>query len=169
MPPKRPRLWGAYVDAHSVSLKDHFERLLAEAERLNLLRVRTLAAQIEAVDQLHQAKAEAAATAIRKAEQATTVRFEGVNEFRAQLADQAARFVARDVVEAKFEESLRRLNVLERTTPKPEYIDGKLGDTERRLNALEHINSRVEGRVWGISFAVGVVVTAINLGLRFLL
>jgi hypothetical protein len=34
--------------------------------------------------------------AIAKAETATERRFEGVNEFRAQLSDQAARFVTRD-------------------------------------------------------------------------
>jgi hypothetical protein len=39
---------------------------------------------------------ESAAKAIEKAEAATDKRFEGVNEFRAQLSDQAARFVTRE-------------------------------------------------------------------------
>jgi hypothetical protein len=38
--------------------------------------------------------------AIVKAEAATEKRFEGVNEFRAQLSDQAARFVTRDELAA---------------------------------------------------------------------
>jgi hypothetical protein len=38
--------------------------------------------------------------AILKAETATEKRFEGVNEFRAQLSDQAARFITRDELHA---------------------------------------------------------------------
>jgi hypothetical protein len=43
---------------------------------------------------------DSAAKAIEKAETATERRFEGVNEFRAQLSDQAARFVTRDELAA---------------------------------------------------------------------
>lgn len=43
---------------------------------------------------------EGAEKAISKAEAATERRFEGVNEFRAQLSDQAARFVTRDELSA---------------------------------------------------------------------
>ena len=39
---------------------------------------------------------DSASKAIEKADAATERRFEGVNEFRAQLSDQAARFVTRD-------------------------------------------------------------------------
>ncbi len=38
--------------------------------------------------------------AVSKAEAATEKRFEGVNEFRAQLSDQAARFITRDELQA---------------------------------------------------------------------
>jgi hypothetical protein len=43
---------------------------------------------------------ETAATAVNKAEVATERRFEGVNEFRAQLSDQAGRFVTREELHA---------------------------------------------------------------------
>ncbi len=61
--------------------------------------------------------------AIAKAEAATEKRFEGVNEFRAQLTDQAARFVTRDELRA-LEDKLAGL--MERNRQDVEQLAKKL-------------------------------------------
>ena len=52
---------------------------------------------------------ESAAAAIAKAEAANERRFESVNEFRAQLAEQTASFLPREVADAQFSELRRAL------------------------------------------------------------
>lgn len=75
-----------------------------------------------------QAALEAAEKAIAKAETATDKRFESVNEFRAQLADQAARFMPRD-------ESINRHDA----------TSEKIADLDRRQRAdIALVNSRLD-------------------------
>lgn len=75
-----------------------------------------------------QAALEAAEKAIAKAETATDKRFESVNEFRAQLADQAGRFMPRD-------ESINRHDA----------TADKISDLDRRQRAdIALVNSRLD-------------------------
>src|SRR4051812_3783882 len=50
--------------------------------------------------------------AILKAEKATEKRFESVNEFRSQLADQAATFLPREVAEAQLAELRKQVSTI---------------------------------------------------------
>ena len=52
----------------------------------------------------------ASALAVAKAETATEKRFDAVNEFRAQLADQASSFMPREVAEAQIADLKSRLD-----------------------------------------------------------
>jgi len=80
----------------SVSLRDYFEMRLKEQQRA-----------VEAA----LASAEKAVT---KAEVATEKRFEGVNEFRATLADQAATLMPRAEAEIRFASLLAKIDSLQR-------------------------------------------------------
>jgi hypothetical protein len=71
-----------------VSLKEYFEALLADRD---LRYQQRFDAQSKAI----QDALTAAEKAVVKAEVATEKRFEGVNEFRQTLSDQAANFISR--------------------------------------------------------------------------
>lgn len=79
--------------ATDVSLREYLTMLIDAAERRSDDR-------FEAMKAMVQAAFEESQKAISKAETATEKRFEGVNEFRLQLADQAARFVTRETLDA---------------------------------------------------------------------
>jgi hypothetical protein len=66
----------------------------------NGLTLDVLAERIAALDRLLQSSLQSAQDAISKAESAQEKRFEGVNEFRAALADQAASFVTKVELDA---------------------------------------------------------------------
>lgn len=89
-----------------VSLKDYFERVIAELEHRNHERTQSLELLIEA-------RRQALALAVEKQEAAYNARFEGVNEFRASLDDAVKRTVTREYVEARLNEMERRLNTTE--------------------------------------------------------
>lgn len=89
-----------------VSLKDYFERVIAEIERRNQERTQSLELLIEA-------RRQALALAVEKQEAAYNDRFEGVNEFRASLDDAVKRTVTREYVEARLNDMERRLNTTE--------------------------------------------------------
>lgn len=143
----RPRLWDAYVASMHVPLREHVERLVIDTED-------RLDARIDALDRLLAAQSTAAALAISKAEQATTIRFESVNEFRAQMGDASARFATREYVDAKLDSIARSMGDQARAS-------------EKRLNSLEESRAQAEGRLWGVTLVVGAVVTIINIALRF--
>lgn len=73
---------------------------------------RLLTAQISAQDEKVQLALSSAEKAISKAEVATERRFEGVNEFRAALSDQAQAFANRDAVDTSFGTMRQRIDDL---------------------------------------------------------
>lgn len=81
-------------DADSVSLREHITVLLAEMDR-------RFAAGLAAQDKAVQIAMVASEKAVVKAEVAAEKRFEAVNEFRGQLADQAATFMPRAEAEQR--------------------------------------------------------------------
>ncbi len=87
------------------TLKAHVDAILAERD------VRTTQ-QFDAQEKAVRAALEAAQKAVDKAEEAATKRFESVNEFRAQLADQAASFLTRREAIAVFSTMVAVLGVV---------------------------------------------------------
>jgi hypothetical protein len=86
-----------------VALRDYFTLWL---ERLEVFYTR----RFEDLDAKTTLALAAADKAVTKAEIATEKRFEGVNEFRATLADQAARLMPREEAQAKFENILKDIS-----------------------------------------------------------
>jgi len=70
---------------------------LAAAEKLSESQRTTVEERIKGVETLARVTQDSAQAAVSKAEDATSKRFESVNEFRAQLADQTSQFLPREV------------------------------------------------------------------------
>ena len=79
---------------------DQIKAALISAGELEIARVNSVINQITSVHREIDIEAQATKEAVRKAETATEKRFESVNEFRAQMADQSALFISRREVEA---------------------------------------------------------------------
>ena len=77
--------------ATDVSLREYLVALINAAESRSNQRFEAMKEQVDAAFAASQ-------LAIDKADMATEKRFEGVNEFRAALTDQAARFVTQDAL-----------------------------------------------------------------------
>jgi hypothetical protein len=85
----------------------------AISERIDALD-RLFTSQLGAQDEKVQLALTAADKALMKAEAATEKRFEGVNEFRATLSDQAATFVTREFLDGALLSMSVRMDSLER-------------------------------------------------------
>jgi len=124
------------------TLKEHFDALLAENDRRYQQRAVTqeqaikdaLTAQKEAI----AAALAAADRAVAKAEGAAEKRFEGVNEFRGQLADQQRTLMPRQEADAEFRAIRGEMNA------SISAINDKLSEMAERMN-------RSEGRSTGLN------------------
>lgn len=131
------------------------EKILDERDRQYAQR---FAAQQEAVAAALQAAKEAVANAlsaakeaVSKAEDASNKRFEGVNEFRNTLSDQAEKFITRDTANARFDGMDVRFKILEEKT----NINSARLDTIKALG--EGANN-----LWG--YLIGVIGVIMLLG-----
>jgi crotonobetainyl-CoA:carnitine CoA-transferase CaiB-like acyl-CoA transferase len=88
------------------TLHSHVQRQIDDLRRLlderYATQTKALDAAFAAADKAVTAALLAAKEAVNKAEAAAEKRFESVNEFRAQLSDQAATFVPRGEADARF-------------------------------------------------------------------
>jgi len=121
--------------------KEHIETRFVEHERLTAQRFsaqeKAVTAAFSAQEKAISAALAAASTAVSKAETAAEKRFEGVNEFRAQLSDQQRTFIPRQEADAEFRAMRERIEGL--TT---------------RLD-------RSEGRSSGVHASTGMMITII--------
>jgi len=99
----------AEQDPEAVSLRQHITALLAE---MNL----RFDAAISAQDKAVQIAMIASEKAVVKAEIAAEKRFEAVNEFRGQLADQAATFMPRSEAEQRLNRISEDITALQQAT-----------------------------------------------------
>jgi len=87
------------------SLHEHMNKLIAESDRRYEQR-------FEAQEKAVQAALVAAEKAVTKAEVAAEKRFDNVNEFRAQLADQASTFMPRLEAENRIAQNVEKIESL---------------------------------------------------------
>lgn len=113
------------------TLRVHLERLINEQSKYSDERFR-------AADKAVEAALLAAEKAVNKAETAAARRFEAVNEFRGQLADQAATLMPRNEAET-------RINAMSE----------KLNDLSARVD-------KSAGAARGGQLAIGYVITAVT-------
>jgi hypothetical protein len=108
---------------------------------------------------------DAAQKAIDKAEVATDKRFQAVNAFREQLADQATRFVPREVADAENKDALRRIEAnaeaiagLRGTTLPRERFEATISDWTTWREVTDRRLSEQAGAARGITSSVGFIV-----------
>ncbi len=126
------------------------ERITALEKMLNEREDRTKE-RFVALDKNIQIAMVAADKAVTKAELATERRFEGVNEFRQTLADQATRLMPR----AEYEVQHKALEDLVELT-------------SRRLGVVEALNANIQGRIWAVGAIWSIFVAAVSIGVRFI-
>lgn len=89
-----------YTERLHEEQNDYFQRVIVETraqlDERYATQTKALDAALVAAEKAVQAALDAAKEAVGKAELASDKRFESVNEFRAQLADQARTFMGRD-------------------------------------------------------------------------
>lgn len=95
---------------HIANQVEQIRATIEAGERINIERVKKLEGDDEALLRLIDQRFSSTKEAVDKAEVATDKRFSSVNEFRAQLSDQTASFLPREVAEAQFAELRKQLN-----------------------------------------------------------
>ncbi len=83
----------------------------------------------------------AAESAVRKAESATEKRFDGVNEFRKQLADQAATFLPRKEFDVQLGAAIEAIDALRRTVEASSFVTRELFD--RYVKEQGEVHTRI--------------------------
>lgn len=126
-----------------VSLKEYFERILAEKDA-------AYAQRFEAQEKAIQAALTAQKEAVQKAETAAEKRFDSVNEFRAQLSDQAATFMPRREAESAMKAMTEKYEQLAKTNA-------------NNIDSIEHRMDRNEGRSSGLGAGWGYLIGGIGL------
>ncbi len=104
-----------------------------------------------ALDKNIQIAMVAADKAVTKAELATERRFEGVNEFRQTLADQASRLMPRAEYEVQHK-----------------ALEDTMSTVSSRLAAIEASMANIQGRIWAIGAIWSIFVVAVSIGVRFI-
>ena len=123
----------AYI-AHNESMREAEKDVQAERDRryAELFKEREKAwmAAVEGATKEAKAEALSAKAAVEKAEVASEKRFEGVNEFRATLADQAATLISRAEVEQQFQSVNEKVDLV---TSRMDRLDGRSGGNNQTV------------------------------------
>jgi hypothetical protein len=122
-----------------------FEQLMDERDKRYNQRA---TAQDEAVKSALNTSKEA----VTKAEIATEKRFEGVNEFRKTLSDQAADFLSRKEYEATYTSLKDKMDGISNRISRMET------EAQTKTKGLALIGSIIVGVVMTISYAIGIVI-----------
>lgn len=123
---------------HIASQVQQIEAALHAAEALSYERIsrlesgidsadRQAATRVSALNDLVQQQFDSTREAVSKAEAANEKRFESVNAFRAQLGDQAAQFLPREVADAQFVELRKAIGL--NTTRLDQQAGKQVGST----------------------------------------
>ena len=83
------------------TLYAHFSRIVSDMDKLSDAKFKTVDVALKSVEQSASAALAASERATNKAEGAIEKRFDGVNEFRQTLGDQANKFITRDEVQTR--------------------------------------------------------------------
>jgi hypothetical protein len=158
---EREKAAQALATALERSIREGDERLREHIEN----QIHQIQAALEAARRETGFANEGAQKAIDKAEIATEKRFEVVNAFREQLADQASRFVPREVADAENKDALRRVEAnaeaiagLRNTMLPRERFDTTISDWTTWREITDRRLSEQAGAARGITSSVGVTV-----------
>lgn len=127
----------------------------------------SLATAFLAADKAVQAALISAEKAVAKAENSSDKRFDGVNEFRQTLADQAKEFaertkdfMSRSEADAKITAIIEKADSLEKANAVAHQLQAqRLSELDQRLSSRLDLT---QGKSTGINVAAGIVVAAIS-------
>lgn len=143
------------------SIRDGDERLREHIVN----QVNQIEAALDSARRETEVSFQAAEKAIEKAETSTDKRFAAVNEFREQLADQAARFVPREVADAENKDALRRIEAnaesiatLRNTMVTRERFESTTSDWTTWREVTDRRLAEQAGAARGTASSVGVTI-----------
>jgi hypothetical protein len=163
------------------TLRMHLEHRIDDQKRLFHEELAALRVQLNERHAAQQSALQSALfsaeKAVAKAETAAEKRFDSVNEFRAQLADQASRFMPRTEAEAAIARNAERIKELSDTAaahlPRIEYNAAHDRLVEQVRDLTERVN-RSEGKGLGFSASwiialsvIAAIGTVVSLYLAF--
>jgi DNA anti-recombination protein RmuC len=131
--------WGT-SQATDVSLREHLTELIRQTEKRSDERFEAMQKAVDAAFASSQ-------RAIDKTNEALDKRFEGVNEFRQTLSDQAVTFVTKDSMSALTDK-----------------LQASIDNNRRDLDALAKRLDLREGQEAGSKLTTGTLVTIITVG-----
>ncbi len=138
--------------ATDVSLREYLTALISAAEARS-------DARFEAMKQTVETAFANSQVAIGKAEEATAKRFEGVNEFRSALSDQASSFVSRTTLDALVE---KLENQIERNRADLDSLAKRIDVREGQLQGSKVTIGNLIALVTVAAAIIGVIVVLAN-------
>ena len=141
------------------------QRYDAQTQALEAARLQTA--------QANEVALTAAEKAVNKAEAAAAERFRSVNEFRGQLADQAATLMLRSEAAVQFNALLEKIEALAEEHRRDMVVMREMADrlaahSDERLKLLESSGANLQGRLWSLGAAMALVIVAVNILIRFI-
>jgi len=127
----------------SVSMRDYVDIRIAAVED-------TIEAEVKRVDQIQNTQTNAVAEATRIATDALNKRLEGMNEFRAQMNDWAARFITREDVTSSTVNLGDRITKIETSIASSmsrQEISGQLTLLNNKSSEMETFRANIQGRM----------------------
>lgn len=154
------------ADSEEVTLRDHLEaQIMALKEQLansENVRLRELQLAREVTDQTRKQMDE---------------KLQEMNQFRHQLEAERERYVTRDMLDARLGSVTGRMQELEKRADigvtrdtldaRMQGEDARLLALSARLDLLERMKANLEGRLWAIGAALGVLIVVVNWLLHF--
>lgn len=138
--------------ATDVSLREYMMAQINAAESRSELRFESMKEQVRAAFESSQ-------RAIDKADIATEKRFEGVNEFRAALSDQATRFVTTQTLEALGE---KLQAAIERNREDLDALSKRIDTREGEIAGSRLTYGNIAALLAGFATVIGLLVVGAN-------
>lgn len=133
------------MPSDDIKLREYVESQIMAQRLLNDAKISALEAKVDEANRTSRLAIDRAADAVAK-------RFETTNEWRESLNDFSTRLVTREQVDAMF-----------RT------VDTRIDAAQAKLSDIEKRNANIEGRVWGVGLALGMVFSVLQVVLHFAL
>lgn len=107
-------------------------------------------------------------TALKAAAEAVDHRLEGMNEVRLQLREQATTFASSEKLDAFMASVVQRFDAMQATIGQrfadvAKHTDDRYEDNRKRIEAIEKLDTKAEGRTLGQGAIVALIVTAIGI------
>lgn len=155
------------LDSVNKEFHEHLMQYTQETKAAQYVAEKAVAAALTSTTTAIDKQERATEMAITKQEIATEKRFEGVNEFRAQLADQAASFARRGEVEARFTSLTEKLETaVAQLNANVAALDRRTSDSFTALGSrLDLIKGSSQGyaALWGyLAGAIFLVIAIVS-------